>query len=404
MTQDNVSWFEHLRCPCCQDRLSLNGASLECEACDIAFQVDDGMPLFASFFVEVENESTASEDFAENYNQNLMEEMAAYMSPEEIQQAIGAGLAKLELKPDAKLLDIACGPGQLTEMIAQFLSPQGQIFSTDLSSEMLKRLVERRDNFTPAVYAFQSDMGDKLPFEDNFFDAVFHSGALNGFCYKKEIMQEWARVVKPGGKIVISDEGSQPWLMGTEYERNIFRTVRSGDPSVIPVETLAEAPYHFNRPDIKSVFKAQPPIALLPIEATDVNVSYLRNGWVLDFRVGQIPELFPQARYGNTTIGQAFSQAGDLEVAVLNPQERPLKGMQVRLRGYKWGHFLGGHISETLVTNTEGKVRFEQLLGDLEYVVEVIRNNNVIAQGEPFRHPSDEPQIMVISGFINKPQ
>jgi ubiquinone/menaquinone biosynthesis C-methylase UbiE len=44
-----------------------------------------------------------------------------------------------------------------------------------------------------------------MPFDNNYFDAAFTNGSLHEWAYPEEIMNEIARVLKPGGKYIISD-------------------------------------------------------------------------------------------------------------------------------------------------------------------------------------------------------
>ena len=44
-----------------------------------------------------------------------------------------------------------------------------------------------------------------MPFENNYFDAVFTNGSLHEWSHPEKIMDEIARVLKPGGRYCISD-------------------------------------------------------------------------------------------------------------------------------------------------------------------------------------------------------
>jgi ubiquinone/menaquinone biosynthesis C-methylase UbiE len=45
----------------------------------------------------------------------------------------------------------------------------------------------------------------RMPFEDNYFDAVFSNGSLHEWVHPEDILNEIARVLKPKGKYYISD-------------------------------------------------------------------------------------------------------------------------------------------------------------------------------------------------------
>lgn len=62
-----------------------------------------------------------------------------------------------------------------------------------------------------------------LPYADNTFDAIFHIGGINTFTEIERAFKEFVRVVKPGGNIVLSDEGMAPWLLNTEYGSELIK-------------------------------------------------------------------------------------------------------------------------------------------------------------------------------------
>ena len=67
---------------------------------------------------------------------------------------------------------------------------------------------------------------EKLPFNDNSFDIVFHLGAINLFKDQKSAIQEMIRVAKPATKIVIADE--------TQKAVNLFKIFIGDQPKVVP--------------------------------------------------------------------------------------------------------------------------------------------------------------------------
>lgn len=107
------------------------------------------------------------------------------------------------LKDTDQVLDICCGTGSTTAIIAEEVN-QGKIIGVDLSPDMLA--VAR--NKVPAQWVgFERASVDALPFGDNSFDAVFCSYGLHEI--PREIragaLKEVFRVLKPGGKFLTVD-------------------------------------------------------------------------------------------------------------------------------------------------------------------------------------------------------
>jgi ubiquinone/menaquinone biosynthesis C-methylase UbiE len=159
----------------------------------------------------------------------------------------------LKLEKDHKVLEIGCGTGRDSEKIANELGEKGELYLQDISEEILKIGVERfsMKNFKPKI-EFSLANGYYLPFEDNYFDRVFHFGGLNTFGDIKRAFEEMVRVVKPGGRIVIGDENMPIWLRETEFGK-------------VLMNSNAHYKYHL-------------PLEHLPVEARDVKIEWFIGG------------------------------------------------------------------------------------------------------------------------------
>ena len=100
----------------------------------------------------------------------------------------------------AKLLDVACGPGNFTNRLAQDLTDDGVAVGLDISEPMLSRAV--LDNGGPHTCYVRADAGD-LPFDDETFDAVCCFGALYLMPEPVRVAAEMARVLAPTGRLAI---------------------------------------------------------------------------------------------------------------------------------------------------------------------------------------------------------
>lgn len=124
---------------------------------------------------------------------------------------------ELNLSNDLNVLEIGAGDGRGAEYIASALGKNAVFHVQELSPAFLRKAMERLRKFeksTSIVYSIASAM--YLPFSDNSFDRLHHFGGFNTFSDQKRCFDEMVRVVKPGGRIVIGDEGMAPWLRQTE--------------------------------------------------------------------------------------------------------------------------------------------------------------------------------------------
>ncbi|HWE33173.1 MAG TPA: methyltransferase domain-containing protein [Solirubrobacteraceae bacterium] len=106
----------------------------------------------------------------------------------------------LELGPEDTVLDVACGPGNISRRLLTRLGPDGLLVGIDASPTMLARAVIDTD-ISNAAYV----RGDaqQLPFRDAVFDAVCCYAALYLMARPFDAIDEMVRVLKPGGRIAV---------------------------------------------------------------------------------------------------------------------------------------------------------------------------------------------------------
>ncbi|OBK83025.1 class I SAM-dependent methyltransferase [Mycolicibacter sinensis] len=106
----------------------------------------------------------------------------------------------LGLRADATVLDIGCGPGNFTGWFGTQVGAGGLAVGVDASHSMLRRAVA--DNSGPNVAYLRGD-AENLPFADGVADAVSCLAALYLINDPFRAVGEIARVLKPGGRVVL---------------------------------------------------------------------------------------------------------------------------------------------------------------------------------------------------------
>jgi demethylmenaquinone methyltransferase/2-methoxy-6-polyprenyl-1,4-benzoquinol methylase len=97
-------------------------------------------------------------------------------------------------------IDVACGTGRLTELLAEAVGPFGRAVGVDLSEGMIERA--RRDHPDVVQLRFEVASALDVPFEAGSFDAATIAFGLRNLSDYEAGFREMARVVRPGGRVV----------------------------------------------------------------------------------------------------------------------------------------------------------------------------------------------------------
>jgi ubiquinone/menaquinone biosynthesis C-methylase UbiE len=111
----------------------------------------------------------------------------------------------LEAKQGERVLEVGPGTGYYTLDVAEWVGPGGSVDIVDLQQDMLDHTMRRAGerglaNITPT----QGD-ATALPFEDGTYDAAFLVTVLGEVPDQDAALRELARVLKPGGRLVVGE-------------------------------------------------------------------------------------------------------------------------------------------------------------------------------------------------------
>jgi protein-L-isoaspartate O-methyltransferase len=139
----------------------------------------------------------------------------------------------LDPKPGERILEVGPGTGYYTLDVADWVNPDGEVDILDLQQEMLDHTMGRAEerglaNVTPT----RSD-ATAMPYEDGTFDAAYLTAVLGEIPDQDAAVRELARVLRPGGRLVVGELLGDPHYVrlgplrlrasgsGLSYERRV---------------------------------------------------------------------------------------------------------------------------------------------------------------------------------------
>jgi len=246
-------------------------AEVVCSACLAAFPVRDGVPDLIHPAALAERDERWQADYdqmAEKYDE-MTKTLTLWLECdwEEDRRRVAA---RLGLEPGQTVLEVSVGTGANLPYLAEGLTGRGRIVALDLSPGMLA--VARKKVQAPGFLGgdaavgggltvdFLLANGSYLPFAPASFDAVLHVGGINEFAERRRAFAEMVRVARPGGRVVVCDEGIPLWHQDSPRGRRLI--------------------------DSNSLYRHEPPFEDVPwAEIEDFHLDWIGNEvfWVISF-------------------------------------------------------------------------------------------------------------------------